>query len=102
MVLRFLLGAAESLISPGFVLLGSRFYTVAEQPLRVGIWYSCQGIGSFLGSMISYGMGHVNTVRGSLLSSALWTMTVCVSQAQKLIVAHLSIFLDGPGSSSCK
>lgn len=29
--IRFLLGAAESLISPGFVLLNARFYTVQEQ-----------------------------------------------------------------------
>lgn len=57
--LRTLLGASESLVTPGFVLLVSRFYARAEQPLRVGLWYSCNGLGSFAGALVSYGMGHV-------------------------------------------
>jgi MFS family permease len=58
--LRTLLGAAEALVTPGFVLLVSRFYKREEQPLRVGIWYCCNGLGSFIGALVSYGMGHVN------------------------------------------
>lgn len=61
--LRTLLGASEALVTPGFVLLVSRFYSRAEQPLRVGLWYSCNGLGSFAGALVSYGMGHVR-VRG--------------------------------------
>jgi MFS family permease len=57
--LRTLLGASESLVTPGFVLLVSRFYARAEQPLRVGLWYSCNGLGSFAGALVSYAMGHV-------------------------------------------
>lgn len=57
--LRTLLGASESLVTPGFVLLVSRFYARAEQPLRVGLWYCCNGLGSFTGALISYAMGHV-------------------------------------------
>lgn len=60
---RTLLGAAEALVTPGFVLLVSRFYKREEQPLRVGIWYCCNGLGSFIGALVSYGMGHV-TVKG--------------------------------------
>jgi MFS family permease len=61
--IRTLLGATESLISPGFVLLVSRFYRRDEQPLRVGVWYCCNGVGNFLGALVSYAMGHVQ-VRG--------------------------------------
>lgn len=61
--IRTLLGAAEALVTPGFVLLVSRFYKREEQPLRVGIWYCCNGLGSFIGALVSYGMGHV-TVKG--------------------------------------
>lgn len=58
--LRTLLGVTEALITPGFVLLVSRFYKREEQPLRVGLWYSCNGAGSFVGALLSYGMGHVH------------------------------------------
>ncbi|KAL1406111.1 hypothetical protein Q8F55_007794 [Vanrija albida] len=61
--LRTLLGASESLVTPGFVLLFARFYARDEQPLRVGFWYCCNGLGSFTGALISYAMGHVH-VRG--------------------------------------
>ncbi|WVR09285.1 hypothetical protein IAU60_006350 [Kwoniella sp. DSM 27419] len=58
--IRFLLGCAEALVTPGFVLLISRFYKREEQPLRVGLWYCCNGLGSFIGALVSYGMGHVS------------------------------------------
>ncbi|OCF41073.1 allantoate permease [Kwoniella heveanensis CBS 569] len=58
--IRFLLGCAEALVTPGFVLLVSRFYKREEQPLRVGLWYCCNGAGSFIGALVSYGMGHVS------------------------------------------
>lgn len=61
--IRTLLGATEALITPGFVLLISRFYRRDEQPLRVGLWYACNGVGSFVGALISYGMGHVQVAR---------------------------------------
>lgn len=61
--IRTLLGASESLVTPGFVLLFARFYRRDEQPLRVGLWYCCNGLGSFTGALISYAMGHVH-VRG--------------------------------------
>jgi ACS family allantoate permease-like MFS transporter len=59
-VIRTMLGASEALVTPGFVLLVSRFYKREEQPLRVGLWYCCNGTGSFVGALISYGMGHVD------------------------------------------
>ncbi|KAK4689629.1 MFS transporter, ACS family, allantoate permease, partial [Tremellales sp. Uapishka_1] len=58
--IRTLLGMAEALVTPGFVLLVSRFYKREEQPFRVGIWYCCNGAGSFIGALVSYGMGHVH------------------------------------------
>ncbi|WVQ72670.1 hypothetical protein IAR50_002229 [Cryptococcus sp. DSM 104548] len=57
---RALLGCSESLVTPGFVLLISRFYKREEQPLRVGLWYCCNGLGSFIGALVSYGMGHIH------------------------------------------
>ncbi|WWD19392.1 hypothetical protein CI109_103852 [Kwoniella shandongensis] len=61
--IRTLLGCSEALVTPGFVLLISRFYKREEQPLRVGLWYCCNGLGSFVGALVSYGMGHIKVAR---------------------------------------
>jgi MFS family permease len=52
MAIRTLLGAAESVVTPGFALLTARFYTRQEQPLRFAIWYSCNGLGSCIGGLL--------------------------------------------------
>jgi hypothetical protein len=41
---RFLLGAVEATVNPGFVLIMSMWYTSAEQPLRLEIYYCTNGI----------------------------------------------------------
>ncbi|KAJ9121466.1 hypothetical protein QFC22_002082 [Naganishia vaughanmartiniae] len=60
-VLRTLLGAAEACVTPGFVLLLSRFYKREEQPFKVGLFYCCNGLGSGIGALISYGTGHITS-----------------------------------------
>lgn len=54
---RFLLGAFESAINPGFVLLMSMWYTVGEQPLRLEAYYSSVGIATMFSGLIGYGIG---------------------------------------------
>ncbi|KAI5453868.1 hypothetical protein NCC49_004864 [Naganishia albida] len=61
-VIRTLLGAAEACVTPGFVLLLARFYKREEQPFKVGLFYCCNGIGSGVGALISYGTGHIGTL----------------------------------------
>ncbi|KAL7622755.1 hypothetical protein AAE478_006433 [Parahypoxylon ruwenzoriense] len=52
MVIRFLLGVAESVVTPGFVIYTSMFYTRREQ-----------GTFSIISSLLSFGLGHItNTV----------------------------------------
>ncbi|KAH7403005.1 major facilitator superfamily domain-containing protein [Cadophora sp. MPI-SDFR-AT-0126] len=58
---RFLLGAFESAINPGFVLLMSMWYTVGEQPLRLESYYSTIGVATMFSGLIGYGVGHINT-----------------------------------------
>lgn len=60
---RTLLGAAESVITPGFTLITARFYTRQEQPFRFAIWYSMNGLGSMLGGLLGYGVGFINNTR---------------------------------------
>ncbi|KAI0818858.1 MFS general substrate transporter [Irpex lacteus] len=57
---RFFLGMIESAVSPGFVLLCSMWYTKAELPLRLGIWYSATGIFTIFSSAINFAIGHAH------------------------------------------
>ena len=41
------------------------WYTRREQPLRMGLWYTANGIGIAGGGLLGYGIGHI---RGSLPS----------------------------------
>ncbi|KZO89503.1 MFS general substrate transporter, partial [Calocera viscosa TUFC12733] len=56
-VQRFFLGLVESAVSPGFVLVSSMWYTRAELPLRLGIWYSATGLFTIFSGLINYGIG---------------------------------------------
>ena len=49
---RFLLGVTEATINPGFVLVMSMYYTSAEQPLRLEIWYCTNGIATMVGGLL--------------------------------------------------
>ena len=58
---RFLLGAVEATVNPGFVLMMSIWYTSAEQPLRLEIYYCTNGIATMFGGLIGYAVGHITT-----------------------------------------
>lgn len=58
---RFLLGAVEASVNPGFVLLMSMWYTSAEQPLRLETYYCTNGIATMFGGLIGYAIGHITT-----------------------------------------
>ncbi|KAK0225436.1 MFS general substrate transporter [Armillaria fumosa] len=59
MVLRILSGAAESTADPAFVLITGLWYTRSQQPIRIGLWYSANGIGIALGGLLGYAIGHI-------------------------------------------
>ncbi|CAG8957693.1 hypothetical protein HYFRA_00000028 [Hymenoscyphus fraxineus] len=58
---RFLLGAIEATVNPGFVLIMSMWFTSAEQPLRLEIYYCTNGIATMFGGLIGYAVGHITT-----------------------------------------
>lgn len=61
MAVRFLLGAAEAAVAPGFALIVSMFYRRDEQPLRQGIWFAGNCIANIIGGLISYGIGNIDS-----------------------------------------
>lgn len=53
---RFFLGATEAAVTPGFALITSQWYTKAEQGMRVGIWFSFNGVAQIVGGCVAYGI----------------------------------------------
>ncbi|RAH74187.1 putative MFS allantoate transporter [Aspergillus aculeatinus CBS 121060] len=58
-VLRVISGAAEACSDPAFLLITSMFYTRRQQPIRIGLWYTANGLGIALGGLLGYGIGHI-------------------------------------------
>ena len=63
--LRALGGAAEACSDPSFMLITSMWYTRKQQPVRIGIWYTANGLGIVGGGLLGYGIGNI---KGSLPS----------------------------------
>ncbi|TEA13199.1 putative transporter [Colletotrichum sidae] len=58
---RFLLGWFEAPITTCFMMMVSMWYVRSEQPFRAGLFYCCNGIGSMLGGLLSYGIGQIHS-----------------------------------------
>lgn len=56
---RFILGMTEATISPGFVAVTGIWWTRQEQASRSALWISFLGVGSFIGVLLAYGIGHI-------------------------------------------
>ncbi|RPB05387.1 MFS general substrate transporter [Choiromyces venosus 120613-1] len=64
-ILRVLSGAAEACADPAFMLITSMWYTRRQQPIRIGLWYTANGLGIAGGGILGYGIGHI---KGALAS----------------------------------
>ncbi|KAJ5161810.1 hypothetical protein N7492_007202 [Penicillium capsulatum] len=58
LALRFLLGMAEAGVSPCMMVITSMFYRRSEQPLRMAIWLSANGMATMVGALLGFGLGH--------------------------------------------
>ncbi|KAJ5987610.1 hypothetical protein N7451_011975 [Penicillium sp. IBT 35674x] len=74
LVLRFLLGMAEAGVSPCMMVLTSMFYKRSEQPLRMAIWLSANGMATIVGALLGFGLGHTHD--GALQSWKLIFLTI--------------------------
>ncbi|KAL1845298.1 hypothetical protein VTK73DRAFT_718 [Phialemonium thermophilum] len=58
---RFLLGAMEAVVNPGFVLVTAMWYRQAEQPLRLVTYYCMNGVAGVFGGLLGYAIGHITS-----------------------------------------
>lgn len=72
--LRFILGAAEAGLFPGFVFYLTFWYRKSERSLRVAIILASATLAGAFGGAIAYGVGHMNGVRG--LSAWRWLFII--------------------------
>ncbi|KAJ5985946.1 hypothetical protein N7522_013142 [Penicillium canescens] len=63
--LRFVLGVLESCSTPAYLLITATWYTVEEQPIRIGWWSTFLGIANSFGGLLAFAIGHID---GSLAS----------------------------------
>jgi hypothetical protein len=82
MVTRFLLGMFEASIAPTFVAVSQLWYRRAEQTNRVAAWYAMNGVSLMIGSLLTYGLGHIKSSLHSyqiiFLFSGLVTVAVSI------------------------
>ncbi|KAH8681800.1 major facilitator superfamily domain-containing protein [Xylariales sp. PMI_506] len=57
--LRFVLGSFESMIAPCCVAITQMWWRRSEQTLRTSYWNAMNGVTAIVGSLVTYGLGHV-------------------------------------------
>ena len=69
---RFFLGVFEASIQPVTMVIFTLWYKRIEQPLRIGIWIGCAGLGYIVAGIASFGIGHIDAAyrAGATLSSS--------------------------------
>lgn len=58
---RFFLGLFEAGCMPLFTIITGLWYRRVEQPNRVAMWYSMNGLSTVAASALSYGLGHIKS-----------------------------------------
>ncbi|KAJ5460841.1 uncharacterized protein N7458_002393 [Penicillium daleae] len=96
LVQRFFLGAVECAVAPGFSIMIALWWRRAEQPLRYALWYTSTGLGGLLGSLLIFGIGHI---QGSLRS---WKYQYLILGAGTAVWGIVLIFLLPQNPASAK
>ncbi|KAJ6494935.1 MFS general substrate transporter [Mycena vulgaris] len=58
---RFFLGLFEATVAPTFVTITAMWWRRREQTERTTLWYSMNGLTTVIGSILSFGLGHINS-----------------------------------------
>ncbi|KAH8680562.1 major facilitator superfamily domain-containing protein [Xylariales sp. PMI_506] len=59
--MRFVLGSFESMIAPCCVAITQMWWRRGEQTMRTSYWNAMNGVTSIVGSLVTYGLGHVTS-----------------------------------------
>lgn len=56
---RFFLGLFEAMVAPAFITITAMWWRRREQTMRLAIWMAANGGTGMVGSLLSYGLGHI-------------------------------------------
>ncbi|KAI0105914.1 MFS general substrate transporter [Daldinia grandis] len=59
LAMRFLLGSFEAMIAPSCLAVTQMWWRRSEQTLRASYWNAMNGVTFIVGSLVTYGLGHV-------------------------------------------
>ncbi|TRM59317.1 major facilitator superfamily domain-containing protein [Schizophyllum amplum] len=93
---RFILGACEGAITPGFMIVTSMFYTREEQTRRVGYWFLMNGFAIVFLGFVSFGLLHTST--GGFMPWQ-WLMIITGLITFLTSIAFWFLFPDSPTSA---
>ncbi|PYH64286.1 MFS allantoate transporter [Aspergillus vadensis CBS 113365] len=93
--LRFILGALESCSTPAYLLITATWYTIEEQPIRIGWWSTFLGIANAFGGLLAFAIGHI---QGNLAS---WQYQFIIIGAISSVWGIFMFFTlaDGPSTA---
>jgi len=57
---RFFLGIFEATVAPCFITITQMWWRRREQTLRLSIWFAANGATGIIGSLLSWGLGHID------------------------------------------
>ncbi|KAH6918291.1 membrane transporter [Coprinopsis sp. MPI-PUGE-AT-0042] len=92
-VVRFILGACEGAITPGFMIVTSMFYTREEQTRRVGYWFLMNGTAIIFLGLLGFGVLHTKT---SNFAPWQWLMIITGLITLATSAAFWFLFPDSP------
>ncbi|KAJ7217670.1 MFS general substrate transporter [Mycena pura] len=58
---RFFLGLFEATVAPTFVTITAMWWRRREQTQRTALWYSMNGLTTVVGSIMTFGLGHIHS-----------------------------------------
>ncbi|KAJ7267607.1 MFS transporter [Mycena haematopus] len=58
---RFFLGLFEATVAPTFVTITAMWWRRREQTQRTTLWYAMNGLTTVIGSILSFGLGHIHS-----------------------------------------
>ncbi|KAH6853130.1 allantoate permease [Chaetomium sp. MPI-CAGE-AT-0009] len=61
LISRLFLGIFEAAVAPTFVAIIQMWYRRREQTKRNAAWYAMLGVVNIIGSLLTYGLGHINS-----------------------------------------
>ncbi|KAH9822976.1 major facilitator superfamily domain-containing protein [Melampsora americana] len=95
LICRFILGACEGCVTPGFMRITGSFYTHREQSTRTAYWFFMSGVSQILSGVMSYAVLHIKS------QLSLWKLYFIITSSLTFAISILIIifFPTSPNTS---